>query len=114
MVRLLVKNFLFPHYEKIKITGKFNVYLFEIEGIPSVLSDKFFQGRAILYDVKKYDNKTHLIGDKNSHYADPNIFDSHMYGFILKNAQRLKHPILYSGKLGFFEVNESNLLRSYE
>jgi hypothetical protein len=38
-----VKNFLIPHYEKIKITGKFNVYLFEIEGISSVLFDKFFQ-----------------------------------------------------------------------
>lgn len=71
-------------------------------------------GRAILYDVKKYDNKTHLMRDKNSHYTDPNIFDSHMYGFMVKNAQRLKHPIPYSGKLGFFEVNESNLLRSYE
>jgi hypothetical protein len=71
-------------------------------------------GRAILYDVKKYDNKIHLMGDKNSHYADPNIFDSHMYSFMVKNAQRLKHPIPYSGKLGFFEVNESNLLRSYE
>jgi hypothetical protein len=66
-------------------------------------------GRAILYDIKKYDNKTHLMRDKNSHYADANIFDSYMYGFMIKNAQRLRHPIPYSGKLGFFEVNESNL-----
>ena len=44
--------------------------------------------------------------DKNSHYADANIFDSYMYSFMIKNAQRLRHPIPYSGKLGFFEVNE--------
>jgi hypothetical protein len=58
-------------------------------------------GMAILYDVKKYNDKTQLIRGKNSHYADANIFISYMYGFLVKNAHRFKHPIQYSGKLGF-------------
>lgn len=67
-------------------------------------------GRAILYDVKKYDNKTEFMKDKNRHYADASIFDSYMYGFKIKNAQRLRHPIPFSGKLGFFEVNQSIII----
>ena len=66
-------------------------------------------GRAELYDVKKYENKYQFTRDKNRHYADSNIFDSHMYGFMIRRAQRLRHPILYLGKLGFFEVNQSVL-----
>jgi len=67
-------------------------------------------GRAILYDVKKYDNKTEFMKDKNRHYADASIFDSYMYGFKIKNTQRLRHPIPFSGKLGFFEVNQSIII----
>lgn len=67
-------------------------------------------GGAILYDAKKYDNKIQLMRDKNSHYADTNIFNFFMYGF--KNAYRLKRPIQFSGKLGFFEVDDSILLES--
>ena len=66
-------------------------------------------GTAILYDVKKYDNKTQLMGDKNRHHADANIFDSYMYGFLISNAHRFRHPIRFSGKLGFFEVDKSIL-----
>jgi hypothetical protein len=69
-------------------------------------------GGAILYGVKKYDNKIQLMRDKNSHYADANIFNSYMYGFLIKNAHRLKHPIQFLGKLGFFEVDDSLLLES--
>ena len=63
-------------------------------------------GWAILYDVKKYDNKTQFMRDKNKHYADASIFNPYMYGFLVKNAHRFRHPIPYSGKLGFFEVND--------
>jgi hypothetical protein len=31
-------------------------------------------GRAILYDVKKYDNKALFMKDKNRHYADAHFF----------------------------------------
>jgi hypothetical protein len=64
-------------------------------------------GRATLFDIKKYDNKAQFIKDKNMHFADSNLFDSHLYGFKIKDAQRLRHPIPFSGKLGFFEVNQS-------
>jgi hypothetical protein len=63
-------------------------------------------GRAILYDVKKYDSKAQFIKDKNKHLAGSSLFNSYIYGFKIKNAQRLRHPILFSGKLGFFEVDQ--------
>jgi predicted transcriptional regulator len=63
-------------------------------------------GKAILYDVKKYDNLAQFMRDKNRHYAGANFFDSHLFGFIIRNAQRHRHPIPYSGRLGFFEVND--------
>jgi hypothetical protein len=64
-------------------------------------------GKAILYDVKKYDNRIQFIRDKSRHYADANIFEFRMYGFVIKNAHRLRYPIQFSGKLGFFEVDQS-------
>ncbi len=73
------------------------------------LSTGAIVGRAILYDVKKYDNKTQFMRDKNKHYADANIFNFHVYGFMINNAQRFRSPIPYSGKLGFFEVSDSIL-----
>ena len=45
-------------------------------------------GTAILYVVKKYYNKTQLMRDKNRHYADANILNPFMYGFLIKNADR--------------------------
>jgi hypothetical protein len=47
--------------------------------------------------------------DKNKHYADANFFNSDLCGFMIKNVQRLKYPIQYSGRLGFFEVDDSIL-----
>jgi hypothetical protein len=70
------------------------------------LSVRMIIGRAILYDVKKYDNKAQFIRDKNKHFADSNLFDSYIYGFKIKKAQRLRHSIPFSGKLGFFEVDQ--------
>ena len=62
-------------------------------------------GRAIIYDVKKYDNKVQFIKDKNMHLADSSLFDSYIYGFKIKNAQQLKRRITFDGRLGFFEVD---------
>jgi hypothetical protein len=39
---LLLKLGFMWNYEKVKVTEKLNVYFLEIEGIPSVLFDKFF------------------------------------------------------------------------
>ena len=61
-------------------------------------------GTAELYDVKQYKNKTELEIDKNKHYADIKKFGFCKYGFMIKNAQRLRSLIPYLGKLKFFEV----------
>jgi hypothetical protein len=61
-------------------------------------------GMATLFEIKKYDNKAQFRKDKNMHFADSNLFDLHLYGFKIKDAQRLRHPIPFSGKLGFFDV----------
>jgi len=39
---LLIENKIVKKFEKKSITSKFNVYFFEIEGIPAILFDKFF------------------------------------------------------------------------
>ena len=64
-------------------------------------------GRATLYDVKRYDNINQFTRDRSRHYADANIFDSYIYGFKIKNAQRLRSPVQWLGQLGFFEVDQS-------
>jgi hypothetical protein len=71
------------------------------------LSTGMIIGKAILYDVKKYDNKDQFLKDKNRHHADANLFETCIYGFKIKNAQRLRHPISFSGKLRFFKVDRS-------
>jgi ASCH domain len=62
-------------------------------------------GSAVLYDVKQYGNKRELEMDKNKHLADIEKFGFCKYGFMIKNAHRLRRPILYPGMLKFFEVD---------
>jgi hypothetical protein len=76
------------------------------------LTDGSITGRAILYDVRGYDNKAQFMKDKSRHSVDTNIFNSYMYGFMIRNAHRLKYPVPYSGRLGFFEVDQSILKAS--
>jgi hypothetical protein len=71
------------------------------------LSTGMIIGKAFLYNVKKYDNKEQFLKDKNRHRAEAIFFDSHIYGCKIKNAQRLRHPIPFSGKLRFFKVDRS-------
>jgi hypothetical protein len=66
-------------------------------------------GKATLYDVKKYDNRTQFTRDRNRHYADENFFGPRTHGFMIKNAQRFRYSIRYRGQLRFFEVNQSIL-----
>jgi hypothetical protein len=63
-------------------------------------------GSAILYDVKQYGNKRELEMDKNKHLADTKEFGFCKYGFIIKNAHRLRRSIPYPGMLKFFEVED--------
>ena len=52
---LLIKHNLIREYNKIQISNKFNLYFFEIEGITSVLFDKFFQ--AHYWGITNYDRR---------------------------------------------------------
>ncbi len=36
--------------------------------------------------------------------------DTNYYGFLVKDARMFRNPIPYSGKLGFFEVEDSILM----
>jgi hypothetical protein len=60
-------------------------------------------GKAILYDVKFYENRNLFLKDRNKHLAGTEYSD-HKYGFLVKNARRFKKPIVIPGKLGFFNV----------
>jgi len=60
-------------------------------------------GKAILYDVKKYNSAKEIVMDQKFHYATKD-FSSKIYGFILKNAKPFRIPIPWKGQLGFFEV----------
>ena len=61
-------------------------------------------GSAVLYDVKQYRNKTELERDRNRHLTNIKKFGFCRYGFMTKNARRLRRSILYPGMLKFFEV----------
>ena len=61
-------------------------------------------GTAILYNVKEYKSEAEFKKDKSKHYADIKKFDSYKYGFMVKNAHRLRTPLPYPGRLKFFEV----------
>jgi hypothetical protein len=60
-------------------------------------------GKAILYDVKFYENRNLFLKDRNKHLAGTEYSD-HKYGFLVKNSKRFKKPIMIPGKLGFFNV----------
>ena len=61
-------------------------------------------GKVEFYDVKKYNTKKEIIGDKQFHHAGKD-FQKSKYGFMLKNAKPFKVPIPWKGQLGFFDVN---------
>ena len=60
-------------------------------------------GKVELYDVKMYNSLSELKSDYKSHLASEGFFH-HRYGFLLRNQQELRVPILYKGSLGFFEA----------
>ena len=59
----------------------------------------FIVGKAELINVKKYENDFQHKKDKYKHLADSSWGK---YGFILKNAKRIK-PIKARGNLNFWE-----------
>ncbi len=65
-------------------------------------------GSAFLYDVKEYENQEEFNKDKQKHFSIiSKYFDGYKYGFLVKDAIMFKLSIPYSGKLRFFEVDDS-------
>lgn len=65
-------------------------------------------GSAFLYDVKVYSNQEEFNKDKQKHFSIiSKYFDGYKYGFLVKDARMFRKSIPYSGKLGFFEVDDS-------
>ena len=86
--------------------GKFLVHASKIPDRKSMkkfgfseLQYGFIIGEAELVDVKHYLNQEEHQKDKQKHLADSTWGN---YGFVLKNAKRIK-PIPVKGKLNFWE-----------
>jgi hypothetical protein len=72
------------------------------------LSIGAIMGSAFLSDVKIYSNQEDFNRDKQKHFSIiSKYFDGYRYGFLIKNAKIFRKPIVYPGKLRFFEVDNS-------
>lgn len=85
-----------------KTVDKDSCHLKQIQ--PETLVRGAIIGKAFLYDVKKYTDKKSFLEDKNKHLSE-NEYDF-AYGFLIKNPIKFEKPTPFSGKLGFFEVDE--------
>lgn len=72
--------------------------------VPESIANGKIIGKAYIYDVKRYSNRKGFLADKNKHLASYKIYGKSGYGFLLKNARRLRKPIKYKGMLNFFDV----------
>ena len=66
-------------------------------------------GKAMLYDVKKYNSLKEIKKDQKFHFASKN-FQGKTFGFKIKNAKSLRIPIPWKGQLGFFDVELSKAM----
>ena len=60
-------------------------------------------GKAILYNVRKYDSTSECKVDYDRHFASGML--QKRYGFMLRDAAVFQVPIPWKGKLGFFEAD---------
>jgi ASC-1-like (ASCH) protein len=61
-------------------------------------------GKAVVYDVKRYQTKKEWLADQKFHFATLD-FSCARFGFMLKGAKEFKVPIPCKGRLGFFDVD---------
>ena len=67
-------------------------------------------GKASLYGIKKYTNNHEFVLDKDKHFSLKKILSNgRMYGFLIKDAVKFDKTIPYLGKLGFFDVCDSDV-----
>ena len=65
-------------------------------------------GSAFLYDVKVYSKQEDFNRDKQKHISIiSRYFDGYKYGFLIRDAKMFRKPVVYPGRLRFFEVNNS-------
>jgi|SRR5215211_511862 len=65
---LLIKHNLVNKYDKVQVSKLFNLYFFELEGIPSVLFGKFFQRH--FWGITDYDRKVTIPRLIHDRYQD--------------------------------------------
>jgi hypothetical protein len=67
-------------------------------------------GKASLYGIKKYINNLEFALDKDKHFSLKKILNNGcMYGFLIKDPVKFDKTIPCSGKLGFFDVCDSDV-----
>lgn len=64
-------------------------------------------GKAKIVDVKEYNSIEEFERDTDKHFAKDYEWNGKLYGFVVKDAQRLKEKPL-KGQLNFFEVDYHN------
>lgn len=72
---------------------------------PTNLAVGSIVGKAVIYDVKKYQTKKEFLADKKHHFASESYFSDKTFGFLLKSAKEFKIPISAKGQLGFFDID---------
>jgi hypothetical protein len=65
---LLIKHDLVTNYDRVQVSKLFNLYFFELEGVPSVLFDKFFQRH--FWGIKDYDRQVVIPNLIRERYQD--------------------------------------------
>jgi len=80
--------------------GKFYVHASGTE--KSEFPTRAIVGTAVLVEVKKYTGLDEFLRDRDKHLAGPEWFKNPCYGFVLKDAERIK-PTACKGALNFFE-----------
>ena len=95
-----------------KFRGKFLIHASKIPDLSTMQKFGFEKlplgcvvGKAELIEVKKYNSEKEFTKDKDLHLASS---DWGNYGFVLKNAERVKE-IKCNGKLGFWQFKEENV-----
>ena len=72
---------------------------------PKTLTHGAIVGRATIYGVKQYLSKKGFLSDQHRHLSSNALFEPEAtYGFLLKDAERLRNPIPMEDSLNFAEL----------
>lgn len=95
---------------KTKFRGEFLIHASKIPNKTAMaefgfndLPTGFIVGKARIVDVKEYISKEEFEKDEDKHFAKGYDWNGKLYGFVVKDARRLKETPL-KGQLNFFDV----------